>query len=96
MNELEIILVIALIVLLLVIIWLSSKLFHKKKREKLLLDLDMGFEEIPDFYDVEGKVIYFNYERLDDKMKYIYDIIYEGIQQGETLIEVGSCDPEHC
>lgn len=92
MNKLEIIIVIALIVLPLVIIWLSSKLYHKKKREKLLLDLDMGFEEIPDFYDVEGKVIYFNYERLDDKMKYIYDIIYEGIQQGEILIEVGSCD----
>lgn len=92
MNELETILIIALIVLLIVIIWLSSKLYHKKKREKLLLDLDMGFEEIPDFYDVEGKVIYFNYERLDDNYKRIYNLIYEGIQNGVTLIEIGSCD----
>lgn len=92
MSKFEIILLIALFVLLLIIVWLCSKLYHKKKREKLLLDLDMGFEEIPDFYDVEGKIIYFNYERLDDKMKYIYNLIYEGVQQAETIIEIGSCD----
>ena len=92
MNDIEKILLIALLVLIVIIIWLCSKLYKKKKRDKLLLDLDMGFEEIPDYYDFEDKVIYFNYEQLDNRKKQIYDLMLDGILQNEAIIDVGSCD----
>lgn len=92
MKEFEIILITTLIVLLLVIIWIFSRLYRKKNQKKLSLNLDIGIDEIPDFCDIEEKVIYFNYERLDDKMKYVYDTIYDSIQRNEALIEIGSCD----
>lgn len=92
MNELEIILLLAFLVLVVIIARFYSKLFHKKKRNKLILDLSMGFEEIPAYYEVEDKVIYFNYEQLDEREKQIYDLMYEGILQGEAIINVGSCD----
>ena len=92
MNDIEKILIIALLVLIVIMVWLCSKLYKKKKRKKLLLDLDMGFEEIPDYYDFEDKVIRFNYEQLDDRKKQVYDIMLEGILKYETIIDVGSCD----
>ena len=94
MNEvaIAIVIILALLLFLLVIVCLCSKFYRKKNRKKILLDLDMGFEDIPNFCDVEGKVKLFNYECLNEKNKYVYDIIYEGIQQGDSVIEVGSCD----